>query len=231
MVGPFGRKKRQDPANDVQVVIRDAKRNGHAAMVSVYDGEGRLVHSHKSGDFPVVHGKAMELRKKMMEDMRSGKASDSMMSESRINIRRGALGDRVEWSFRTNSIVTSDTVDQGVIGMSPWAFEEMHAKAGSKVVVRHGGRSKAMRLRTSPGLTAFEVELNERDIEEIGLTDGETGYLEVMSESAGRNEEMMGGPGPRKVKIPAGSSLKTDSDKPPYTVDDGFGYWRRRKRE
>lgn len=228
----FGKRRRR-PADSFDVAMRDADGRVSAGRVVVRDGQGDLVHRQEWGD-----REAMET---FLQEVRSRAALAGALVTSRTHVREGPSGEVTEsWSFRVNTVVASGTIGRGVIGVSPRVMDDMNARSGTEVVVRHGGRTRSMTVRTSPDIEPFEVELSEEDIAGLGLSDGVDGQLEVQygepvhDRTFAEIREVFGGQGgpapPRKVKVATKGVLRTDNDTPPYTVDSGLGFWRRRKR-
>ena len=219
----FGKRRRR-PADSFDVAMRDAEGRARAGRVTIRDGQGDLVHSKEWGDWDAVDA--------ILQDMRSRAGVAGAMMEMRPKLRTERSGEvTVSWSFRTNTVVALERIPRRVIGICPKAMSEMKTRSGTEVTVRHASRSRTMFLMMSPGLKRYEVGLNEADIADLGLSDGVTGYLEVFRVGPqGEGTARPRGSGPRKVKVAARSAPRTDNDTPPYTVERGLGFWRRRKR-
>lgn len=225
------RKKEPGPRIEFRSASERLAKKG--VRCEVRDGQGKLVKVVETGDKEVLD--------KIRREMATGRIPWPLMAgfgEETGNRPLWAHGE--SWSFLTSVVVESDSVERGVIGMSgcPAGTPRKHSKV--KVVAVPGGRSKSMEVRVSPHLGAFEVELNEADIEELGISDGGDTCLKVMSEDSGHSPQPKGrhvpgrmgdGKPPRKVKVPVGSRLVTDNEAPPYTVESGLGFWGRRKRK
>ncbi|MEW5747578.1 MAG: hypothetical protein AB1793_02150 [Candidatus Thermoplasmatota archaeon] len=197
--------------------------------VAVRDGQGDTAHRREWGGREAAEG--------LVQELRSRAAIGGAMVQSNTHVTEGAFGNAADfWSFRTADVVASGAIPKGVVGVSPFMMEKVNARPGKEVVVRCGSRTRPMIVRMSPDIRSFEVELSDDDISALGLSDCAGGCLEIQFGEpprgwpGGARGQGDGPMGPGRAKVAAKDELRTDNDTPPYTVDSGLGFWRRRKR-
>lgn len=150
--------------------------------------------------------------------------------------------EKRSWSFKTNVIVLSEDLDGGSIRISADIASKLSAQPGSKVTVTHAGRSVPARLLISAGLEREEVELNAEDLKLLGVEEGTSGHIEILScESDGTDGSSPHAEAaprarvpPHLVRAPVERADRVDEDSPPYVVESGLGRWgflKRRKKQ
>jgi hypothetical protein len=196
------------------------------------DSDGNVKHLQDKSNVPSIDD--------IVEDIRSKIADmNGEMSDSSFRVVYKSSGSKVRsWTFRTNLIVQSEDLKRGAVRVSPRIASNLKVRPGVRVVVRYGGRSVIAALQLSESLIGTEVELNEDDLDALGILEGASGYLEIASEKhvdrhdilVREDSEGKGLTSPRKVKMPVGRLIRSDNSSPPYVVESGYKFWKRRKR-
>ncbi len=219
----FGRKRRSQ--DDCRLHVRDG---------SVHEEGGRIDFADCRGGLDEASSRAQCA----LEEIRARRRA-VIASLGRYAPREGRpVTTTNRWTLGTNAITLSPTIERGTVGVNLQTIDDIGAYPCDSAFVRFAGRSKRMRLQISPHLGIDDVELCREDMDDLGISDGAKGMVELVSEEALQAmavAEMGGrmGPGtgaPRKIKVPARHRFESDCDTPPYTVDSGLGFWRRRKR-
>jgi len=94
-----------------------------------------------------------------------------------------------------------------------------------------------MTLEISGALNLAEIELCEDDIKKIGILDGAQSQLEITpvgrvdsSSRSNLSDATKDEPGHSyKKKMPARRAVRLDNGAPPYVVEKGWKFWKRRK--
>ena len=192
------------------------------------------------GDFGACRGDLGEASSSARRTLEAARARQpaAIASLGRFAPREGKpVATTNRWALETNAVVRSPTIERGTVGVDLRTIDDIGAYPCDSAFVRFAGRSKRMRLQVSTNLLMGTVELCKDDMDDLGISDGAKGLLEVVSEEAfhARAAAEMGGrvgPGtvaPRKIKVPARHQLGSDSDSPPYTVEGPLRFWRRRR--
>lgn len=135
-------------------------------------------------------------------------------------------------TLRTTSVVASETMDRGHVGIGPDAASRLSFVSGAEVEVFHDNRSLRMRLRISEDLNPGEAELNSQDLVELGIWEGDTGYLEVRTLEAPTIycERRPLSPGPEEPSQTPHKVMVDSKGRPLNGAKKGFRFWGRRVR-
>lgn len=226
-----GRKRRET----TQDALRNPGERAHSTSrirVVARDSDGTVKHLQDNSNVPSVDD--------LVEDIRSKIANlDSEMSDSGFKVVYKGSGSKVRsWTFSTNRIIQSGDLERGAVRVSSRIASNLNVRPGVRVFVRYGARSVTAALKPSESLIGTEVELNGEDLEALGISEGAFGYLEIVSDKDVDRHDILvredsgrrGTASPRKVKMPVGRLIHSDNSSPPYIVESGYKFWKRRKR-
>lgn len=225
-------RKKRESTQDIVRSRGEGPRSTSRIRVTARDPEGDVRHLRDVPDVPSIDDLMKDFRSKIAD-------SNGLMSDSGLKAVYRSSGSKARsWTFKTNQIVQSENLEQGAVRVSPRIASILNLRPGVRVFVRYGGRSIAAVLKPSESLKGSEVELNGDDLEALGASEGAAGHLEITSDKQVDRHDILvredsgrrGESNPHKVKMPMGRLVRSDNNSPPYVVESGYKFWKRRRR-
>lgn len=170
-------------------------------------------------------------------NIRAHRRLRQVMKGGPLRVHHVRMGPTNVLTLMTNRIVESTTLDGGVVMIDEVTASRVGFRQGWDAKVSYAGRSVPMRLMISGRLSLGEVELCRAAIDELGISEGSSGWLMVSAiPPAGWTKGSTPSETDREVSVapregePDRSEAAFD-DSLPYEVETGWRPFKRLRRK